>query len=60
MKQDDKKKAGDRPESYPKPTETDKQLENQPEFIDHEPNRFDKLSDISRNNKGQPTKEREE
>ena len=27
-----------RPESYPRPTETDNQLKNQAEFIDQEPN----------------------
>jgi len=38
----------DRPESYPKPTETDSQLKNQPEYIDQQPNDFsDKsISDI--------------
>ena len=30
----------DRPESYPKPTETDSQLKNQPEYIDQQPNDF--------------------
>ena len=29
-----------RPEAYPKPTETDNQLKNQPEFIDQQPNDF--------------------
>ena len=29
-----------RPESYPRPTETDNQLKNQPEFIDQQPNDF--------------------
>jgi hypothetical protein len=38
----------DRPEAYPRPTETDSQLKNQPEFIDQQPNDFrDKsISDI--------------
>ena len=37
----------DRPEAYPKPTETDEQLKNQPEYIDQEPNSRDKnISDI--------------
>ncbi len=41
-----------RPEAYPKPTETDNQLKNQPEFIDQQPNDFhDKsISDIPANN----------
>jgi|GEM_PF-1690783 len=30
----------DRPEAYPKPTETDHQLRNQPEYIDQQPNDF--------------------
>jgi len=46
MNQD--KNRQDRPESYPKPTETDSQLKNQPEYIDKQPNDFsDKsVSDI--------------
>ncbi len=56
----DKKRTDDRPEAYPKPTETDKQLDNQPEFIDPQPNKFDKSSDVTRDNKGKPSKEREE
>ena len=37
----------DRPESYPKPSETDQQLKNQPEFIDQEPNTYTKeISDV--------------
>lgn len=35
---DDKRK--DRPGAYPHPTETDKQLQNQPEYIDQQPNDF--------------------
>ncbi len=39
--------GGDRPESYPKPTETDTQLQNQPEYTDQEPNTFHKeISDV--------------
>ena len=43
-----KEKETDRPEAYPKPTETDEQLKNQPEYIDQQPNDFsDKsVSDI--------------
>ena len=37
--------GGDRPEAYPKPTETDTQLQNQPEDIDQQPNSFE--TDIS-------------
>jgi hypothetical protein len=42
------KDKNSRPEAYPKPTETDNQLKNQPEFIDEQPNDFhDKsISDI--------------
>lgn len=32
------KKEEDRPFAYPKPTENDQQLKNQPEFMDQEPN----------------------
>jgi hypothetical protein len=28
--------------AYPKPTKSDKQYQNQPEFIDQEPNRYEK------------------
>ena len=46
------KNKSSRPEAYPKPTETDNQLKNQPEFIDQQPNDFhDKsISDISTHN----------
>ena len=45
------KEKNTRPEAYPKPTETDNQLKNQPEFIDQQPNDFhDKsVSDIPGN-----------
>ena len=33
----DKNKRDERPEAYPRPSKTDKQLQNQPEFIDNEP-----------------------
>jgi hypothetical protein len=43
---DDRNKY-ERPEAYPKPTETDRQLQNQPEFIDQEPNTYTKeISDV--------------
>jgi hypothetical protein len=38
----DKDKRDDRPEAYPRPSITDHQLQNQPEFIDEEPNEFRK------------------
>ncbi len=56
----DKNHNSERPEAYPKPTETDKQLDNQPEFIEPQPDKFDKSSDVIRDNKGQPSKEKEE
>lgn len=41
------KKEEDRPLAYPKPTEADKQLQNQPEYIDQEPNTYQKeISDV--------------
>ena len=41
------KKEEDRPLAYPKPTEADSQLKNQPEFIDQEPNTYNKeISDV--------------
>jgi hypothetical protein len=46
------KNKNSRPEAYPKPTETDNQLKNQPEFIDEQPNDFrDKsINDIPAHN----------
>lgn len=35
-----KENKDDRPEAYPKPSEADRQLKDQPEFIDQEPNEF--------------------
>jgi hypothetical protein len=37
-------KRNDRFKSYPRPTETDKQLQNQPEFQDQQPNYFEDKS----------------
>jgi hypothetical protein len=43
----DKNNKQNRPESYPRPTETDEQLKNQPEYMDQEPNEFNKsISDV--------------
>jgi hypothetical protein len=44
----DENKREERPTAYPLPSETDKQLQNQPEYIDQQPNEFhDKsVSDI--------------
>lgn len=39
---DPKDKKDERPVAYPKPTEADKQVQGQPEFIDLEPNKFEK------------------
>lgn len=41
MKED---KKNDRFESYPRPAESDKQLQNQPEYIDQQPNDFEDKS----------------
>ena len=45
-------KRNDRFESYPRPTETDKQLQNQPEYTDLQPNDFNdkSISDVPNNN----------
>lgn len=40
MNNDKNNERNDRFESYPKPTETDQQLKNQPEYIDQQPNDF--------------------
>ena len=43
------KKEEERPFAYPKPTESDQQLNNQPEYIDQEPNTYEKeISDVPR------------
>ena len=43
----DKNNSSERPEAYPKPSETDSQLANQPEYIDQEPNYIQKeISDV--------------
>lgn len=36
----EEKGRSDRPVAYPKPNETDHQLNNQPEYIDQQPNDF--------------------
>lgn len=48
---DKKNNNNDRPLSYPLPTEADKQLQNQPEYTDQQPNDFrDKsISDLPAN-----------
>jgi len=45
-------KRTDRFESYPRPTETDKQLQNQPEYTDQQPNDFEDkyISDVPNSN----------
>ena len=45
-------KRNDRFESYPRPTETDKQLQDQPEFTDQQPNDFEdkSISDVPNSN----------
>jgi hypothetical protein len=59
-------KRNDRFESYPRPTETDKPLQNQPEYIDQQPNEFNdkSVSDVPDNNalrqSNDPKKENEE
>ncbi len=41
------KKEEERPFAYPKPTENDQQLKNQPEYMDQEPNTFETfVSDV--------------
>ena len=40
----------DRPEAYPKPTETDQQLKNQPEYIEQKTKSLEKdISDVPTN-----------
>ena len=43
----DKNKREERPEAYPRPSKTDIQTQSQPEYIDEEPNKFEKeVSDV--------------
>lgn len=45
------KKEEERPVAYPKPTEADLQLNNQPEYIDQEPASYNKeISDVGEDN----------
>lgn len=45
------KKDDERPIAYPKPTEADQQLKNQPEYTDQEPNTYNKeISDTGDDN----------
>ena len=59
------KEKNTRPEAYPKPSETDNQLKNQPEFIDDEPGDFrdksvsDKPADNSERQSNDPIKDSE-
>ena len=56
------KKEEERPFAYPKPTENDQQLKNQPEYMDQEPNTYEKqVSDIPGQQDSEPplTKDRE-
>ena len=57
-----KKDKQDRPEAYPKPTQTDNQLHNQAEFIDKQLNDFEEKSvsnipDSKVNQVNDPTKD---
>jgi len=48
MKKDERNNNNiDNPLGYPRPSTSDKQFDDQPEYIDQEPNKFDKqISDI--------------
>jgi hypothetical protein len=54
----DQNKKNERPESYPRPTETDNQLQNQPEFIDDQLN--DKDGDEGKVSVNRPEEEEEQ
>ncbi len=43
----EEKGKNDRPESYPKPTETDQQLKNQDEYSTMQPNNLQDVQNIS-------------
>ena len=38
----EKNNKAERPIAYPRPSDSDRQIQNQPEYIDEEPNKFDK------------------
>lgn len=43
----EKNKKEERPIAYPLPSDSDRQVQNQPEYIDQEPNKFEKeVSDV--------------
>lgn len=47
MKKDEKKNNTEQPLNYPRPSRSDKQFDDQPEYIDQEPNKFEKqISDM--------------
>ena len=49
------KQEQERPFAYPKPTENDVQLSNQPEYVDQEPNRdTNEISDMAGPEKSEP------
>lgn len=53
------KEKNERPEAYPKPSETDQQLKNQPEYIDQQPNSLEKdISDMPYTHEGQQSREK--
>lgn len=56
MKKEEKKDSG-RPEAYPKPSTADNQLKDQPEFIDNNPNEFEKTGsgEGMRSNEDEPS-----
>jgi hypothetical protein len=61
MKKDQNSDAG-RQEAYPRPTTTDQQLKNQPEFIDQQPDDFDdkSISDLPVGNPARNEDEKDE
>ena len=56
---DPDKKNQDRMESYPRPTKTDEQLQNQVEYIEEQPNKFKEAADIPENESADENSDKE-
>ena len=56
---DPDKKNQDRMESYPRPTKTDEQLQNQVEYIEEQPNKFRDADALAENGNAEENADKE-
>ena len=56
---DPDKKNQDRMESYPRPTKTDEQLQNQVEYIEEQPNKFRDADALAENENAEENADKE-